>query len=150
MNKEDITDEWVLANFDIDKERKTNTEVVSLGESYYDPSGKVELNKYLEDLKKSVEDQIKLFMDSTDFINPKILVEREMVFDWGSYDDREELMIYVSHDMVETDEQVVKRIRSRERGTITKAEAALKRKATKEAKERDELKRLREKYGEVK
>jgi len=148
MKKEDITDEWVLANFDINKERKTNNVVESLGSCHYDTCGKTEFDQYLDDLKASVEDKCKLFNEVTAKLNSKILIQHEIDHGWHGDAATTELVVYVSHDVVETDVQVISRIKKRERGKITKVEAADKRKATNEEKEREQLKRLQAKYGE--
>lgn len=146
MNLDEITDEWVLANFDINKERKTIENIVSLGQSYYDPCGKVDINEYATGLVKSVEEQTKVWRENPDNAHCKILVEQETVYEWGDIDEHKELGIYALCDRNETDKEVISRIKKKERAKISSKKSAEKRVLMKEEKERKEFERLKAKY----
>lgn len=114
MNKEQITKEWVKANFDLDAERtsKVKHEWIDFTKSL-PYTGFQELGVWLKEIQK----QLKSFKQEKGCTNAKIVVEKRYACD--EFSD-ESVGFSIEYVQFESDAQVVARIIRREKAKITR------------------------------
>lgn len=143
MNKKDITNDWVIENFDLDKERNVKTDM----EERYTSLDMFDSGLSVEDTKKAICSAL------DDLVNPEAKKTSVYVDDWDDiYDElRETLEIKVVNEIErpETDKEVISRIKSREKQKIKKIENKQKQEDKKEQYERRMYEKLKKKFEQT-
>lgn len=143
----DITDEWVLNNFDINKERKEK--LVENRQRIWDvlpSSGGTKVGVWITELQKKIDDLVDTYFKSNAEVkkfrcNAEVLIKSERYY-YDCYSSDVEFEIIIRYERPETDKQVVSRLKSREKQKIKKANE----KTKKEDRERQEYERLKRKF----
>lgn len=147
LTVDDITDDWVLKNFDIDKERKykylnVRREIWEI--LPYDAA--MEVHEWIERLTKAINEVVDAHFndpETSQYRNDaQVLVQSCRSYNWE--DSYEEFIVFIRYQRPETDKQVVSRLKSREKQKI-KAAKTRKEKVNKEKREYERLKKKFEK-----
>jgi hypothetical protein len=135
LNKDDITDEFILANFDVDVERKERSK-----------AGTTDLEEggikggSIEDFLKSIKDEYDMALQVLEIPKGSRLEDITINF-YSEYDYTYLRVSYVlKHN--ETDNEVIGRLKKSVRADIKKYQASI----TREEKERLEYEKLKKKY----
>jgi len=140
MNKEEVTEQWVKDNFNLDLERKLKEKTVI---NHYDLEDLLVADS-AEECKNRFVSIIDEMTDENAF-NTTVEVNIE---DNGFLGMDQEIVVKNSVEYNETDNEVVKRIKKRERKKLEVREDQLKKEREQEERDRLEWERLRKKFGE--
>ena len=103
LELDDITDEFVRANYDIDAERKIKRKMIEEDISIFDVN-KAPIDEFLLDFKAVYNEAIDRVKIPTDFKLIKATVEPFQEWDYIT------LRIYCHFERAETDEEVIKKL----------------------------------------
>lgn len=139
----DITEDWVKANFDIDKERKK----LNKKSDYYDCVNHssfdyIPVDDFISALYQTIE-KYRKFAKASKHAIPFIDIGTEHDYDGMAL----KINVIFKWSDSETDEQVIKRLIRAEKIKISTRDNKEKAKITKEEKDQKEYKRLKKKYG---
>lgn len=144
MIPDDITKEYILKHYSIDDERKIVHKLLECGQIYVDVAlfehAQMSLNKIIENLRnEAIETCAYKVKTGIDIEN--ILVSMTSDFDGDVLFD-----IKYQYDYEENDDEVIKRLITREKRKLSRLEKNMKKQKAEEARELAELKRLKKKY----
>lgn len=136
LNKDDITDEFILNNFDIDVERKERSKSEFTDLEHEQIKGGI-----IEDFLKAIKDEYEMALQSIRIPQGSriedITIDFHEDFDYTSY---LRISYVLKHN--ETDKEVIGRLKKSVRSDIKKYQASI----TREEKERLEYEKLKKKY----
>lgn len=145
-NVQKVTNEWIVNNFDIDKERRIVKHKTSEREVYlFRNEGTYTLDDVIKEIRDTANDLGVMLDNAT--------IKFRVGTDWTECCCDEGTMavyVFAEYEAPETDSKVISRLKSRVKQKIKRERDKIKRaekKAQAEAKEVEELKKLIKKYG---
>lgn len=127
MELKDVTDEWILENFDINEERKVKTETskiynYSLEELFTD-GGKISVSDFINKLEVIVKEaKEKFIITRTDVKVFRTYIEHEQNTYYGDCDSS--AYVVFEYDKTETDKEVITRIKKKKKAEISRDKKA--------------------------
>ena len=148
MKVTDITKDWVVKNFDLDEHRKMKKYRIEVGcIEAFNPYTKTEYSVYLSNIQKEIKANIRTMAKRHSVTVNQCVGTINVESSWDDYSD---LNLTVEFEKEETDDQVISRLRSREKQKIKKQTTKASRDATdlkNHKKLKDEIAKLEKKMG---